>query len=59
MIEYIEEHMVGRKNVEKDVIGNRKEYCFVMSKVGNISEKGVRQSVAERKLSSSATSTST
>ena len=32
-------NMVGGKNVEKDVIGNRKEYCFVMSKVGNIRKR--------------------
>ena len=37
MIEYIEEHMVGGKNVEKDV-GNRKELCYVMSKVGGITK---------------------
>ena len=35
--------MVGGKNVEKDVIGNRKEFCSVMSKVGNIRKKVSRK----------------
>ena len=38
MIEYIEEHMVGGKNAEKDVIGIGKELCYVMSKVGGITK---------------------